>query len=54
MKVNMLAVTYWGGKRLNPNDMLEVEDSTGQRWVKAGIAEKLISKPAKKADTEKE
>lgn len=54
MKVKMLAATYWDGKRLNTGDNTEVADGVGERWAKAGLAEKQASKPAKKPDTEKE
>ena len=54
MKVKMLAATHWDGKRLNPGDTTDVADAVGERWAKAGIAERQASKPAKKTDTEKE
>lgn len=54
MKVKMLAATYWGGERLKPGDVTEVAEAIGERWAKAGIAEKQASKPAKKTDTDKE
>ena len=54
MRVKMLAATHWEGRRLNPGDATDVADAVGERWAKAGIAEKQATKPPKKADTEKE
>lgn len=52
MKVKMLAATYWDGERLKLGDTPTVADGVGERWAKAGIAEKQASKPAKNTDKE--
>ena len=52
MKVKMLVATHWEGKPLSPGDPADVADAVGERWAKAGLAEKQVSKPAKKTEKE--
>jgi hypothetical protein len=52
MKITMLSPTYRSGKRLKPGDTVDVDETTGARWEKAGIAEKPPAKPAKTTDKE--
>lgn len=47
MKIKMLATTYWGGKRLKPGDITDVDEAVVKRWTKAGIAER---QPAQRTD----
>lgn len=52
MKVKMLKPTYWDSTQLKPGDAVEVDDRTGARWERAGIAEKQASRPPKNTDKE--
>jgi hypothetical protein len=52
MKVKLLKPTYWESQQLKPGDAAEVDDKTGARWEKAGIAEKQVSKPSKNTGKE--
>ena len=52
MKVKTLTPTYWDGQRIKAGDVLDVDEKTGARWEKAGIAEKQVSKPPKNTGKE--
>lgn len=52
MKVKMLAATYWYGKNLKAGDTPDVDNVIGERWIKAGIAEKAAAKPPKNTSKE--
>lgn len=48
-KVRMRKQTVWEGRALRPNDTVEVDATTAQRWASYGIAEVIegISQTAK-------